>query len=125
MYTKDHGSFEIRDESLLRAVYTLLHEAREGNSERRAEKREPFFMPVRLSFPGDERRQFSCFSKDISPTGIGLLHCMEIQPGEVLLTIPGKSAAHTRIRCEIIWCQSCGEGWFLSGARFVELMPAK
>jgi PilZ domain len=121
MYTKDHGSFEVKDERLIGAVHRLLKEARDGAGERRAEKREPFFMPVRISFPADESRQFSCFSKDISPSGIGLLHCMEIEPGEVVLTIGGTMAA-TKIRCEIIWCQPCGEGWYTSGARFIKLI---
>ena len=39
----------------------------------------------------DGGRQFTCFSRDISATGIGLLHCMALEPGEIVLTIPSKS----------------------------------
>ena len=100
----------------------LLHDSRKGAEERRAEKREPFFTPVQLSLPQDDRRSFSCFSRDISPTGIGLLHCMAIEPGEVVLKFSGQSCGDVRIRSEIIWCRPCGEGWHLSGARFVEFI---
>ncbi len=101
-------------------VRLLLDDAREGADERRVERREPFFQPVALVAGEDQRRQFSVFSRDISATGIGLLHCMAVEPGEVLLTIPCKSCGKVRIRSRIVWCRPCGEGWYMSGARFLE-----
>ena len=103
-------------------VHRLLDEAKEKGAERRAEKREPFFQVMRLSFAGEEDRQFTCFSRDISPSGIGLLHYLTVEPGRVLLTIPSRSCGDVRIRAEIVWCQPCGEGWYVSGARFIEVM---
>lgn len=103
-------------------VHHLLEEAREKGSERRTEKREPFFQVMRLSFAGEERRQFTCFSRDISPTGIGLLHYLTVEPGKVILTIPSRSCGDLRIGAEIMWCQPCGEGWYVSGAKFLEIL---
>jgi hypothetical protein len=104
------------------AIRLLLREAREGEDERRAERRMPFFVPVRFSPARDGGRQFTCFSRDISATGMGLLHSEAVEPGEVVLTIPIKSCGDIRIRSEIVWCQPCGEGWFMIGARFVEFL---
>jgi hypothetical protein len=109
---------------LEKIVRLLLNEARESADERRAEKREPFFHPVTLIVGQDQRQRFSCFSRDISATGIGLLHCMAVEPGEVVLKIPSMSCGDIRIRSEIVWCQPCGEGWYLSGARFVEVIAS-
>ncbi len=107
---------------LQKIVHALLDEAREGADERRTEKRESFFQPITLVLEKDQRRQFSCFSRDISATGIGLLHYMAVEPGEVVLKIPSKTCGDVRIRGEIVWCRPCGEGWYLSGARFVEVV---
>jgi len=98
----------------------LLDEAKDAAGERRAESREPFFSPVTVTLEGQQ--QFSCFSRDISPSGIGLLHYMAVEPGEVVLTIPSKSCRHVRIRAKIVWCRPCGEGWYLSGARFLDVI---
>lgn len=101
-------------------VRLLLSEARAGVEERRAEKREPFFHPVNLVLAKDPQRQFSCFSRDISTNSIGLLHCMPLELGEVVLKIRSDLCGEVHIRSEIVWCSPCGEGWYLSGARFNE-----
>lgn len=124
MRASDRRNPDANDDRLQETVNLLLHEARDGFDERRAEKRQPFFTPIQIAFANDERRQFSCFSRDISATSIGLLHYMAVQPGEVVLTIPSKLCGKVRVRSEIVWCQPCGEGWYMSGARFVELLSS-
>lgn len=105
-------------------VHRLLGEAKEKNTERRAEKRDPFFKAIRLSFVG-ENRQFTCFSRDISPSGIGLLHYLTVEPGRVVLTVPSDACGDIRILAEIVWCRPCGEGWYVSGARFLQILPSQ
>ncbi len=113
---------ESNDQShLRRTIHRLLEEAKEVDGERRTEKRIPFFQPITLALAGNERRQFSCFSRDISPTGMGLLHCASVELGEVVLGIPVKSSGQVRIRAEIVWCRPCGVGWYTSGARFLSV----
>jgi hypothetical protein len=112
----------IEQRSFEKTVCQLLLQARKGAAERRAQKRASFFSPVRFSQAQDPSRQFTCFSRDISATGIGLLHYMAIEPGEVVLTIPSVLSGDVRIRSEIVWCRPCGDGWYMSGARFVEVL---
>lgn len=101
------------------AIGCLLGEARRLEGERRSHDREPYFRPVIAAFTGGARaRETACFSRDISPSGIGLIHDAPVEPGETLLTIDSVSSGPIRLRAEIIWCEACGNGWYLSGARF-------
>jgi hypothetical protein len=109
---------------LQESVQRLLSEARSIVDAYRAEEREPFCRPVTLTFPHSTLRRVTGFAKDLSATGIGLLHCMAIEPGEVILTIPSVSAGLVHIRSQILWCAPCRRGWYLSGARFLETVAA-
>jgi hypothetical protein len=113
----------LAERQIEQAVLRLLSAARsEEQIERRGEPRHPFFRPVSLLFEGPPRRQFSAFSREISKTGIGLLHNMPLQQGEVTLAIMGPVGEVCRFRTQIVWCRPCGEGWYLSGARFSEVI---
>ncbi len=60
----------------------------------------------------------SAMSREISRSGIGLLHRGSISPGEVTV----KMASETRefeYRVLIEWCTPCENGMFLSGGRFL------
>ena len=122
MQASEQRTIGTNDDLLKKTVHHLLNEAREGVNERRVQEREPFFAPVRVSLAQGTRREFTCFSRDISSAGVGLLHFMEVEPGEIVLTIPSESCGDIRIRCEIVWCRPCGDGWYTSGARFVEVL---
>jgi hypothetical protein len=102
-------------------VRRLLDEAKDAGSERRTERRVPFFSPISIT---EGPVQFSCFSRDISPSGISLLHYTAMELGKVVLTIPSKRYGLIRIRTNILWCRPCGEGWYLSGAHFLEVLPS-
>ena len=67
--------------------------------------------------PGTEPA--ACFTREISPVGIGLLHNVALTPGEVELSIPSRRGYSIRVRTRILWCHSCGEGWYISGGLFV------
>jgi hypothetical protein len=117
-----HPTLQIDEGRLLTAIGLLLNEAKGGNGERRAKGREPFFCPVTLTFQRDEHHQFTAFSRDISPSGIGLLHYGAVELGSVVVTISSNSCGVVRIGSHIDWCQPCGEGWYLSGARFRQII---
>jgi hypothetical protein len=125
MPASKQSTFDTRHGALQETVQNLLEEARQGVEERRAEKREPFFAPVLLSLPYEGARQFTVYSRDVSATGIGLLHFMSLERGAVVLSIPSGSRGKVRVLSEIVWCQPCGDGWYLSGARFLELLPPR
>ena len=87
--------------------------------EQRAFNRQPFFRPVTLTAVEGEWQQCSAFSRDISPQGIGLLSNVPVERRECILTIPRKSGAPVHLRAEMLWCAHCGDGWYVSGGRFL------
>ncbi len=117
----------LAERQIEQAVLRLLSTARsEEQLERRGEPRHPFFRPVSVHIEGPPRRQFSAFSREISKTGMGLLHNMPLEPGEMTLAILGPVGEVCRFRMQLIWCRPCGEGWYLSGGQFIEVIaPAQ
>jgi hypothetical protein len=106
------------------AVDRLLDEARDTKGgERRAEPRHPFFCPVFVMPDGDRSRRFSAFAREISRSGVGLLHNMKLLPGPATLVIVSPKGARRQFSAEIVWCRPSGEGWFISGCRFVGVVP--
>ena len=121
--THSHPNAGAAADQLGQVVGSLLNEAMAADRDRREKARHSFFCPVAVTVQNDARRSFSAFSRDISPEGIGLLHNMPLPAGEVTITIPTRSAGLRRLRTEIVWCRPCGEGWFLSGGRFLGVEP--
>jgi hypothetical protein len=110
---------EVETRVIRAAITRLLDQCKAASGAHRAHKREPFFGSVTVAVnEGSEERRFSCFSRDISPAGIGLLHNMPLPLGEVTLTIHPDFSEDISLRGEVIWCQPCGEGWYLSGVSF-------
>lgn len=105
------------------SVLEFIEASQNRTDERRTAVREPFFRPVTLELTvAGKPQERSCFSRDISPKGIGLLHNFSLEQGEnVVLTIHSDCLGRIRVRSEIMWCTPAGEGWYLSGARFLEL----
>lgn len=62
-------------------------------------------------------------TREISRTGIGMLHRGSVSPGEVTV----KMASETRefeYRVLIEWCRPCENGMFMSGGRFLRKVAA-
>lgn len=77
---------------------------------------------LELSVPAEVKTRrgntVSAMTREISRTGIGLLHRGSISPGETTV----RMASETRefeYRVMIEWCQPCDNGMFMSGGRFV------
>jgi hypothetical protein len=102
------------------AIHELIVEAHvENKRDRRREPRHPFFRPIMIRTA--DGRRYSAFSREISASGIGLIHNMELVPGEFELSIPSERGCSILVRTRILWCHPCGEGWFLSGGQFIGL----
>jgi hypothetical protein len=89
--------------------------------ERRSKVRYPFFRPVTLSVDQNASRRLSVFTRDISRSGVGLLHNMPLEQVDATLTIPSDYGNESIMRIRIAWCRPCGEGWYVSGAEFLGL----
>ncbi len=100
-----------------KAIYQLIVEAQsKENKDRRRDVRYAFFRPVSIEV--DDGHRYSAFSREISASGIGLIHNVELPEGEVEITVSSEQGYSIRVRTKIVWCQSCGEGWYISGGRF-------
>jgi len=87
-----------------------------NNSNNRANER------LELSVPAEIRTSrgntISSMTREISRTGIGLLHRGAVTPGEVVV----RMASETRefqYNVQIEWCSPCDNGMFMSGGRFL------
>ena len=100
-------------------IAKLLRSAAEG-IDRRGAQRHPFFRPVVVTVLGSIKQDIEAFSREISSTGMGLLHHLPLTAKTVVLSIPDDGAEDVLLAGEVIWCRPCGKGWFLSGVRFTD-----
>lgn len=94
--------------------------ARDLTSNRRL-RRVPFFRPITIATRSRNNQCLTGFSRDISPTGIGLLHRRQLDESCTSIEIPTAVGGRASICVEIKWCEPCGQGWYLSGAKFLGL----
>jgi len=111
-------SRKINTNNVPKAVNDLILDARKHEKrERLRGERYTFFRPA--SVQTTDGRSYSVFSREISPYGIGLLHDMELKLGQVECRISSSEGQPTTVPLAIIWCEPCGEGWYISGGKFV------
>ena len=77
---------------------------------------------LELSVPAEIRtprgNTIAAMTREISRTGIGLLHRGSVAPGEVVV----RMASETRefqYNVQLEWCSPCDNGMFMSGGRFL------
>jgi hypothetical protein len=61
---------------------------------------------------------YSAFTREISATGFGLLHNMQLPLKEVGLLVAGQRQT---LRAEVERCEPCGEGWYISGCKILDM----
>ena len=100
-------------------IIGLIVEAEKENQRknRASDHRYAFFRPVQVST--DDGRCFEGLSRDISTIGIGFIHHVELPECEVDIGISSDRGYTVRIRTRVVWTQSRGEGWYISGGQFV------
>jgi hypothetical protein len=106
---------------VLSVMNQILDEASLG-AERRVGVRTPFFGPVTISLEDAENVRFSAFARDVSSLGIGLVHIMPLDRGEVIVRIPLRAGGTVAFRTQIVWCRNFGDGWYASGGRFLDVV---
>ena len=90
--------------------------------ERRSAPRLPYFGPVSISSPDGPELDVSAFARDLSAVGIGLVHLMPLDRGEVVITLPLHTGEDLVLHTEIVWCRDYGNGWYSSGGRFIDVV---
>ena len=100
-----------------RLIYQLVVEAQQDSTDRRGDVRFAFFRPVIIET--HDGRSFGAFSREISESGIGLVHNFPLPKGNVEMRISHEDGYSIRVQTDILWCQECGQGWFITGGRFV------
>jgi len=103
-------------------VTSLLSMLLRAELDRRPKQRYPFFRPVVLKHCGDQTKRISAFSRDISTTGVGLIHNMPVETQQLTITVPRSNDNSFDINTQITWCKPCGEGWYLSGGWFRRIL---
>jgi hypothetical protein len=105
--------------SMRNAARLLSAVFREG-FRRRLGQRQPFFRPITVRNGQGPGSAMKVFGRDISAEGIGLLHNGPLEPGRVILDIP-MSQGIVEISVEIRWNRNVGDGWQVSGGKFVTI----
>ena len=88
------------------------------NSKCAARCADPFCRLVSISV-GDTR--YPGMSREISASGMGLLHPEELPLGEAEICIR-LDDSDVVVRRRIQWCRPLGEGWYISGALFTDVV---
>ena len=84
--------------------------------ERRNNNRQNFVRPIRLMFTDKPQTVLSGFTRNLSDTGIGLIHKFKANTNhQAYITINRLWDDPTVIRCKAAWCDKCENGWYQSG----------
>jgi hypothetical protein len=110
-------------QAIASALGPVLEEARQGvGEEDRSSARHPFFRPVTVTLKDGTR--CSAFSRDLSETGIGLMHSADLPMDDVEIRILTGLAYSVNVQTRIVWCHQSERGWYMSGGQFISV-PVK
>jgi hypothetical protein len=112
----DNSTVEFRD-----LITALLNE--DGLfclEERRDNARRSFVRPVNVVFGDKPGESLSGFTRDLSDSGIGLMHKFEVSPGDIATVTIGRLwDGPVTMRCRACWVTSGQSGWYQSGWRII------
>ncbi len=92
----------------------------EPDLERRGEDRTPCYRKLTI-YADDGTGPIPAAMRDISETGIGLVHEVPLEPGEYSIRIPINDGPTICARVKIVWCQSTMKHCYISGGPFVDV----
>jgi hypothetical protein len=105
-------------------VRMALQELVADQRETRRERRLPYFGAATVCPMASPTVKLSAFVRDLSPSGIGLVHFMPLNVGEVVVTLEISRGRSVAMLTEIVWCRDFNEGWFASGGKFVDVVQS-
>ncbi len=104
--------------NLAEAELEILLAAAQQGHDRRVDPRYAFFTTVTLRPLSSPKQTISAFSREISSSGVGLLHAVPLVSGESYEIDIRIEEVRVKKSGRAVWCRSVGDGWFLSGFRF-------
>ena len=118
--TKNGQARETSIDRLQNLIDRLTMEDVRADHSRRSVHRTPFVRPVTVRITGTNETSIFAFSKNISPVGIGLILEDSLPERTIAtLTIHTLSNRQVHIRSELRWCQPFGNGWSITGWKFI------
>jgi hypothetical protein len=100
----------------LRRVLESIGKPDTDVSNLRSNERLELSVPAELRTP--RGNSIAAMTREISRTGIGLLHRGAVTPGEVMVHMASESREF-KYSVHIEWCAPCDNGMFMSGGRFL------
>lgn len=84
--------------------------------ERRINARQNFVRPVRIICLSKPKDVLNGFTRDLSGTGVGLIHKFEVvEKEQALVTINRLWDDPVIVKCRAAWCAKSENGWYQSG----------
>lgn len=84
--------------------------------ERRGNARRSFVRPVHMVFGDKPDEVQSGFTRDLSDTGVGLMHKVRVSPDDIAtITIGRLWDGPVSMKCRACWCTEGQSGWYQSG----------
>lgn len=103
-------------------VTRLVAEARAldrvGDADRRSETRSSFVFPVLIHTAAGTVQ--CCFSKDLSPSGIGLIQAKPGPIGTIARLVIACTGPPFSVQAQLVWQRKYALDWHLSGWKFLE-----
>ena len=119
--TNVRSSVSIKEKNRIKRIVEDLRKAEKAESirDRRSSERVAFVHPVLISIGRDKNNETKATSKDLSSTGIGLMHDVPFEVGRIgVLKVFRLHDDPLLIRAECRWCKPFCQSWFVSGWRF-------
>jgi hypothetical protein len=99
------------------AIPRLVAAAKEfAERERRSDPRFPFFRHASIQLDGQCHSAYTC---NVSDSGIGLMHTMDLPLCEVELCIMTELDHFLTFRARVVRCEPCSSGLYVSGLTFI------
>ncbi len=98
------------------AIFNLLMAAANRHQDGRTDVRYPIVRPVLIQLNNSTYRGLS---REISHSGIGLVHHTRLRLERCFLVISFADCTTSLIPVRVVWCRQLGEAWFISGAQFL------
>lgn len=100
-------------------VEQCLREARDEQDERRVQRRKSLFRRVRIIQLDESPGADVVFCRDVSRTGVGLLHDAHLAPDTRFTLVIPLLGRELELQCETQWCVPITDRWYSSGNDYV------